>query len=103
MGYKIRFTNDARQDLRDIYEYIALNLTAEKAAGNLMAEIEKSVMNLADFPCSSPFLSDDRLRQLGYRKLIIKKYIAVYAVDEKSKTVNILRFFYGPSDYMKYL
>lgn len=101
--YKIRITKDAQYDLTEIYDYIAEQLTAQKAAADLMAEIESSIMNLADFPYSSPAFSDDYLKLLRYRKLIIKKYIVVYSVSDEKKEIDILRIFYGPSDYMKYL
>ena len=44
---------------------------------------------------------DKRLRAEGYRKIVIKNYVLVYKLDEASKTVNVLRFFYGAQDYVK--
>ena len=44
---------------------------------------------------------DKRLRAEGYRKIVIKNYVLVY--DEASKTVNVLRFFYGAQDYVKFI
>ena len=37
----------------------------------------------------------------GYRKALIKNYVAVYKVSKETKTVSILRFFYGTQDYKK--
>ena len=44
---------------------------------------------------------DVRLRSLGYRKALINNYVMIYRVDEGTKTVYILRFFYGRLDYEK--
>lgn len=44
---------------------------------------------------------DMRLEKEGYRKVLIKNYVLVYKINEDSKTVNILRFFYGAQDYVK--
>ena len=50
-----------------------------------------------------PQLTDGRLAQLGYRKLLIKNYLAIYHVDEQNKTVTIMRFLYAASNYLKQL
>lgn len=42
-----------------------------------------------------------RLGEEGYRKAVIKNYVLVYKVNEASKIVSILRFFYGAQDYTK--
>ncbi len=44
---------------------------------------------------------DKRLEKEGYRKTLIKNYVLVHKINEASKTVNILRFFYGSQDYVK--
>lgn len=44
---------------------------------------------------------DQRLEKEGYRKALIKNYVLVYKIDEASKTISILRFFYGAQDYVK--
>lgn len=40
-----------------------------------------------------------RLRAKGYRKAVIRNYVLIYKVDEKNRTVLLLRFFYGKQDY----
>ena len=35
------------------------------------------------------------LKEKGYRKVIIKNYILIYRIDEKTNTVYILHFVYG--------
>ena len=49
-------------------------------------------------------LSQDKiLCQKGYRKLVIKKYVALYLIDEEKKFVIVSRIFYGPMDYVNHL
>mgnify|MGYP003400320478 FL=1 len=50
-----------------------------------------------------PVCSDEVLKEMNYRRLIVQNYIIIYSVNEKSQAVNILRLFYGKSDYLKYL
>lgn len=44
---------------------------------------------------------DKHLEKEGYRKVLIKNYVFVYKINAPSKTVSILRFFYGAQDYVK--
>jgi hypothetical protein len=44
---------------------------------------------------------DKQLEEEGYRKALIKNYVLVHKINETSKTVSILRFFYSAQDYVK--
>ena len=48
--YEIEFTEDARDEIREIYEYISKNLVNENAAKRLMRKMRKNVMDLAESP-----------------------------------------------------
>ena len=48
--YEIEFTEDARDEIREIYEYISKNLVNEDAAKRLMRKMRKNVMDLAESP-----------------------------------------------------
>ena len=83
--YKTRFTPKASNDLEEIYSYIVSELYSMASANNLMNKIETSIMRLVDFPLSCSFVDDETLKEKGYRKLIIDKYIAFFIVDEMQK------------------
>ena len=48
--YEIEFTEDCRDEIREIYKYISEKLVAKEAAKRLMQKMRKSVMNLAESP-----------------------------------------------------
>ncbi len=100
MGYKISVTNLAVQDLDTIVEYISGELGNPTAASAFLDAVDACYENLASMPlferCRNP-----RLRDLGYRRAVIKHYVMVYRVAESEHTVYILRFFYGSRDYEK--
>ena len=48
--YEIEFTEDARDEIREIYEYISKNLVNEAAAKRLMRKMRENVMDLAESP-----------------------------------------------------
>ena len=99
--YKLIFAPEFVKDLDSAFEYISHVLCADKAAKGLMKEIDESIMNLKNMPYMYPECSEP-LKSLGYRKIIAKNYILIYAVDETKKNINLLRCFYGKSDYMRF-
>jgi toxin ParE1/3/4 len=98
-SYKLKFTPIAKDDLDVIYQYISEYLVAPKAADDLIDDIETSIMRLEDFPYSGSPVSDDILSSRGYRKLIVKNYIAFHLIDEAEKQVVIMRVLYGAQQY----
>ena len=102
MKYKLNFSIEAEKDLNDLFEYILTELEAPQAANNFMASVEKKVANLKEQPFMYPQCTETPLYELGYRKLIVKNHVIIYAVDDKANIVNIIRIFYGRQDYTKY-
>lgn len=100
--YAVRFTRHAARDLDEMFRYITYELDAEKAAKELMREVETSIANLREFPFSAPQAKDDLLARKGYRSLVVrKKYVVAYRVYEDRQQVIIHRIFYGKRDYAK--
>jgi toxin ParE1/3/4 len=98
-SYSLKFTSKAEEDLDQIYKYISTKLFAEVAAENLMEKIEKSIMRLKEFPFSCSYVLDELLKNRGYRKLIVDKYIVFYLVNEVEKQVVIMRILHGARNY----
>ena len=48
--YEIEFTEDARDEIREIYKYISENLVAKQAARDLMRKMRNAIMDLAETP-----------------------------------------------------
>lgn len=99
--YKLIVTELAHQDLDNIISYIAVQLANPTAASDFLDEVDKCYGYLKSNPMMYSKCQDNRLGKEGYRKAVVKNYIIVYKVDEKSETVSILRFFYGTQDYAK--
>ena len=99
MGYKIKSTQLAQQDLDSILAYIAKDLENPIAASRLLDEVDACYAHLENMPLMYEQCQDPQLRMLGYRKAIIQNYVMIYRVDKTIRTVYILRFFYGRRDY----
>ena len=98
--YEIVLTDTAKEELKEIYEYISKQLYEEKAAIRLMNKIEHSILILEENPycCKEVHIKP---HNDVYRKLVMDNYIALYDIDENKKKVIIYRIVYGKMDYLK--
>ena len=101
MGYRIVETELALRDLDSILAYIAVSLANPAAAAAFADAVEDCYARLEEMPLMFELCRDPRLRAMGYHKAVIRNYVMVYKVDKSTKTVYVLRFFYGRQDYEK--
>ena len=90
MSYNVLLTNDAAQDLDDIYEYIHLNDSPGKAEYVFM-QIEKAIDNLTNFPERGSYPSE--LKNLGikqYREVYFKPYRLIYQIQKETVYIMLI-------------
>lgn len=92
---EIRYLATAERDLDDIFDYIMKDNPA--AASSLLDEIDRSVSHLSHNPELGAIPKDDRLERLGYRVLVIRKYLVFYVV--KNESIQIRRVLHGARQY----
>ena len=98
--YEIEFTEDARDEIREIYEYISKNLVNKEAAKRLMRKMRNSVMDLAESPrLYAKIEKKDRMKK-EFRRIVVDNYIILYKIDENKKTVYISHMYYGKRNYL---
>lgn len=93
----------AENDLRDIVRYIASQLSAPISALHMMELLEEAMGGLSDTPQRCPLVADERLSQMGYRKLIVKNYVVFFSIDEKNRVIDVERILYGMRDWLRFL
>lgn len=101
--YKVDVSEPAENDLRDIVRYISAQLSAPITATKMMDAIEEAIGGLTDMPQKCPPVTDERLASMGYRKLVVKNYIAFFTINENSKVVDVERILYGRRDWLRIL
>lgn len=94
-AYEIRYLSTAQKDLADIFEYIKKDNPS--AALSQLKTFDKSISHLALNPFLGVIPKDERLKKLGYRMLIVDKYLVFYIV--KTKSVQIRRIIHGARRY----
>jgi len=93
--YRIRYLATAQRDLFEIFDYILKDRPS--AAVEQLEKIDRSVGLLASKPLLGVVPNDERLRKLGYRVLIVDKYLVFYVI--KGKMVQVRRVLHGARQY----
>lgn len=103
MKFQVVYTAKARQDLRDIYEYIAYELLVPDIASGQTNRIMKAARSLENMPMRHRLYEEEPWHSQGLRFLPIDNYLIFYLPDENTKTVNIIRIMYGGRDVKRQL
>ena len=93
--YKVEFLQSAIDDLEEIVLYIANN--SPKSAMELHDKIIGSATRLEEFPSLGRLIPDKKLREKGFRLIVIDKYLLFYKIYNEE--INILRVLRGDRDY----
>ena len=101
--YSVYILPKAGGELDNIYLYYYEESCEQAVADKVTGEIETAILKLEDFPKAHPPSRIKRLAKRGYRNLVIGNYIALYKIDEKTKTVTVAHIFHGMTDYAKYI
>jgi len=94
-AYEIRYLSTAEKDLIEVFEYIKKDNPT--AAISQLGKFDKSISQLALNPFVGVIPRDERLKKLGYRMLIVDKYLVFYVV--KTKIVQVRRIVHGARRY----
>jgi toxin ParE1/3/4 len=93
--YEIRYLSTAERDLIDIFQYIKKDNPA--AAISQLEKFDKAISQLASNPHLGVIPKDEKLKKIGYRMLIVDKYLVFYIV--KTEYVQIRRIIHGARQY----
>ena len=99
--YTYRLTPSAVEDLREIADYIANHLCAPESAIGIFGALV--ILAACAYPFSLPAINDALLRTKGYRKVVVKNYIAFVLPDREKEILNVMRVMYYARDYLKEL
>ena len=101
--YRVDVSEVAENDLEDIVRYIASQFSAPVTALRMMDLFEVAMASLTEMPQRFSLLNDERLSQMGYRKLAVNNYLVFFSIDEQSKVVDVERILYARRDWLQIL
>ena len=103
MSWDIVYTDGARRDLRNIYEYIAYELLVPETAAGQTQRIMKEIRALEEMPMRYRLYEGEPWHSEGLRFFSVDNYLVFYQPDETKKTVSIVRIMYGGRDIRRQL
>ena len=98
MNWNIRYTLSAKQDLRDILDYVSEELLEPAAARRLVSRIMEEIGKLKQMPERHRVYEKEPWRSRGLRVFPVKKYLVFYLPDPGLHEVTVVRIFYGGRD-----
>lgn len=90
--YTIRYLPIAVDDLVSIFDWIANDSPANADA--FIKKLDRRILNLKNHPLLGRIPRDEKIKDFGYRVIIIESYLVFYIV--RDKTVEIHRVIHGP-------
>lgn len=90
-AFKVFITQNAQDDLRHIYSYIAEDSISN--AKIFVSELEEKINTLATLPERASYIPENVFFSTDYRQLIHRKYRVIYRIDRKN--VFVLRVIHG--------
>ena len=97
-GFSVSYTDDALQDLRDIYSYISGELRSSRVAAAQVKRIREEVRALGLFPKRYKAVAWEPWKSREMRQMPVDNFIVFYVVDDEAQAVHIVRIFYGKRD-----
>lgn len=97
-NYTVSYSEDALNDLREIYTYIADELLVPETATAQVGRIRKEVRSLDFMPTRYALVEWEPWHSMRMHQLPVNNFIVYYLVDDEAGTVTVVRIFYGGRD-----
>ncbi len=101
MSYQVNITDEAAQDLRAIFEYIAFELLSVENAENQLNRLQKEIQSLDEMPERYRRYEVEPWYSLGVRRFPVDNYCVLYLPNQETRVVDIIRVLYDRSDMDK--
>jgi len=88
--YKVLLYPKANRDIEDIYKYIAITKAAPQNAKGQTDRIWDAIKALETYPQSHQDRLEGRYAGKKYKQLVIDNYLAIFRIDEITKTVYVV-------------
>ena len=100
--FYVCYSDEAKDDLRNIFVYIAYNLGSRDNAEGQINRIRGAIKKLNRFPKKNPLVPYEPWSSLGMRRMNVDNYAVLYLVDEDRERVEIVRIPFGAMDLEKF-
>ena len=92
--YSVEITPFAESALREIGQYIKVNLGSTQNAISTLTAIREEIAGLDVMPARFPLTPDEPWRSEGVRRMLVRNFYVYFWVDEAAKTVRVVHVIY---------
>lgn len=103
MRWEIQYTEEAVQDLQDVYDYLAFVLLEPVLAQTHINTLMDAAESLDSMPFRHPLYQNEPWHSRGLRMLPVGGWIVFYIPNESYNTVTVIRIVYGGRDMARQL
>lgn len=103
MKYHVKITTQAKEQLREIRDYIAHELLAPEAAQNMLMLLGAEMASLANMPKRVKLVDEEPWRSEGVRVKAVKNYLVYFWINEPEMIVQVFAVIYAKRDQIKIL
>lgn len=103
MMFDVQISEQADNDLRGIFEYIAFELLAPENAAGQLDRLEEAISKLDHMPEKFRRYEREPWRSRGLRVFPVDNYLVFYIPNMETKIVTVIRVMYGGRDVDKEL
>ena len=86
--YKVEITEEALQDMEDIYNYIAIDLLASENAMGQYDRIADEILTLDTFPERFRIMDSEPEKRMELRSMLVDNYSVIYTICVQRVTVT---------------
>lgn len=101
--YLVKLTSQAEIQLKNLIQYIALELKVPDTALFVLDELETAIFSLSRFPHRIPLTDEQPWKDYGIRKMPVKNHLVYFWIDEKHAKVQITAIIHEKQDQIKQL
>ena len=89
--YKVEITEEALQDMEDIYNYIAIDLLASENAMGQYDRIADERLTLDTFPERFRIMDSEPEKRMELRRMLVDNYSVIYTIcDERVIVTDVV-------------
>lgn len=96
--YKVEFLPSALNDMTEIISTFVM-LGSKAGAVRIKEKMSKAALQIADFPYSGVTVPDEKISKMGFRMMVVEKYLMFYKVFDDEKKVLFYRVLNGKRNY----
>lgn len=97
--YSINIGKLAERDMWEAVSYIQEVLFQPESAKRIYRAFKDQINSLSTMPERYAVIAEEPYTSMGLRKVNVENYLIFYIVNEKEKTVSIVRVLYGRREW----